>query len=58
MRIGEHSSECFTHVDGTPSAHGNNGACSFLPSNLRENLEVISSGFPMILERNEMMCGK
>ena len=56
--IGEHSSEGFTHVDGASSAHGNNRAAAFFPSNLDEILEVIGCGFALIFEWNKVMCGK
>lgn len=55
VRIGEHSSEGFAHVDGAPTAHGNDRAGAFLPSNLGESLEVIGGGFALIFDRNKVM---
>ena len=40
VSIGEHC-KGFAHVDDAPSAHGNNRAAAFLPSNLGESLKVI-----------------
>ena len=58
VSIGEHSSKGFAHVDDAPSAHGNNRAAAFFPSNLGESLKVIGGGFALIFEWNKVMCGK
>jgi hypothetical protein len=53
--VGEHGGEGFAHVDGTTSAHGNDGAGAFFSSGLSERLKVVGSGFALVLKWYEVL---